>query len=521
MMPQTIPVYKKLLFVFIFLIFALNCISVFFGFTHVDEADIVFDILKIYKNLAVDRSLSFAVWPDTGMNGPLHYYIYTILLFPLSYLLRIPVDIALRIVPLCTLIVTALYLFKTFKRLFGSKTALITTMLFTSSVYFTFYVTLSLGEVWYTMFLSISLYFLIKAENKRDVYLAFCFYALPLMIKYTFITLLPMYVILTIMNWSKLKPRIMDFVGWALVVASGFIPLLLSLLLNSTEFLSRFSQISMYTKLAFSKKILYLFYYMLFGFGPITFFLFVKGAFARKSNYQRRDIYLIACFVATILAVFITGAITFRYIYPIIFPFFFLVGLGVQRFEKSQFIKIVYPLIFINLCIGVYTQVLNNYEPNWRNNIKRRSSIYRQAGEYAIQNSSDRDIIVLGNPTSFYVFGKRSMILNPLYETFEESGNTFSFQFMMDGVFDYMVDERIKYFIITEDELKHHRIPQEFMAMLLLEEKYGSVGIYRNILYEGSGLPKSSEKLKYDLRSIVQDYNREGVLSPRFPMSKE
>jgi len=111
--------------------------------------------------------------------------------------------------------------------------------------------------------------------------------------------------------------------------------------------------------------------------------------------------------------------------------------------------------------------------------------------------------------------------LNPLYETFEESGNTFSFQFKMDGVFDYMVDERIKYFIITEDELKHHRIPQEFMAMLLLEEKYGSVGIYRNILYEGSGLPKSSEKLKYDLRSIVQDYNREGVLSPRFPMSKE
>jgi hypothetical protein len=113
------------------------------------------------------------------------------------------------------------------------------------------------------------------------------------------------------------------------------------------------------------------------------------------------------------------------------------------------------------------------------------------------------------------VFGKRAMILNPLYETFERDGESFSFQFKMSGLFDYEVNDRIKYFIITDDELLHHQVDQDFLSMLSLEKKYGRVCVYRNSLHTGADVSGLTEKLRYDLRSIVQDYNREGLRAPR------
>jgi hypothetical protein len=495
-------------------IFALNFFAVFQGFTNVDEADIVFDIFKIYRNLAVERDLSFMVWPDTGMNGPLHYYIYTVFLFPFSYFLRIPIDIVLRTLPLLTLPITSLYLYRAFNKLFDVDTAVLSTLLFVTSAYYTMYNTLCVGEFLYTLLLAISFYYLFAARNRKDVYLSFMFFAIPLMIKYTFITLLPLYPLYLVLNKRVKNVRPVDYVLWTCIVGAGFLPLLISVMLNGTGFLSRFTQIAPHMAMSFTGKIRNLLYFLFFGLGPVILGLSVIGLIPFRRVYTKKDVFVACGIVVSIMAVLLIGAVTFRYSYPLIFPVFFLVGMGVSKIQNVKTSRWIYVLLLINFMFTFYTQVLNNYQPHWRNNLVRYQSIYKRAGFYVIQNSAKDDIVALRNPTSFYVFGKRQMILNPLYETLQKVNDTYFFQFKMSGIHDYHLNDRIKYFIIDDSEKTRYDINPDFLSLLSLEKKIGSLGIYKNRLYIELQKPPASEELRYDLYSIVQDYYREGLQAP-------
>ncbi len=130
----------------------MNLPALFQGFTNVDEADIVFDLFRFYENAARDRELIGFIWPDTGMNGPFRSYLYAPTLFLGSYVLQVPVDVTMRLIPWLSVPVTGWFLYLAMRHLVGPYAAGWGILLFLGSVYFTVFNTLSVGEVWYTHF---------------------------------------------------------------------------------------------------------------------------------------------------------------------------------------------------------------------------------------------------------------------------------------------------------------------------------------------------------------------------------
>lgn len=509
----------------------MNLPALFQGFTNVDEADIVFDLFRFYENAARDRELIGFIWPDTGMNGPFRSYLYAPTLFLGSYVLQVPVDVTMRLIPWLSVPVTGWFLYLAMRHLVGPYAAGWGILLFLGSVYFTVFNTLSVGEVWYTLLLSVSLYFLTRLPpTKQSLYRSLLFFALGLTVKYTFVLLFPVWLCWMVFKYRDMKLKPVDLISGGVIVALGFLPLVGGMMLEGIEFLERFQQLEGKGADSFLDSLTATASYLWAGVGPAVLVLAVMGCFGCAAFSTRPGISssrraLVWGTGLSLVAYILVGQVSFRYCYPLILPFSLLSTVGIAclrsrlvdtRLVSQQFLSVFLCLVVVMQGgLSFSREVLASHSGTGSNAIENGTSIYKAAATYVLERTQEQDRVAVTNPASFYIFGNRQMVLNPIYETFSEHPDgTVEFLFRMRGDHPLVVDESLRYFIIPDSHFRRFEFPNALTQLLVPEAQFGDVGIYRNALIGEAPTPSSKPLPDYDLRSIVQGFLQRGMMAP-------
>ena len=414
-------------------------VRVFTGFDHVDEADIVFDIYRLLQNFVEDRDPRTFIWIDTGINGPLHYYLYALIAAPLSYLIGIPMDVAMRLTALATIPFSVLVLRQAATNLLGEDAGDFTVLVLLITRSFLILNTTAIGEAWYTLLYAISLYFISAGATRKNVYWSFCFFALGLLSKYTFAPLLLIHLCILSSRWKAIGVRWYDLILGTVVLCTGFAPLVLSTLLSGPEFLNRFSNIQI-DELGLLQKAARSLEFLVRSSGLFPSLMFVASiplfiVKAIRSALTPAAIAILLGCIASLAAYIVIGTQMARYIYPLILTTSMIVGFGfqclidtvstgrkpvVERITRHACI-----VLCVILAISVHVRVVF---PNGRVS----ESHHRAAARYVLDRTDEDDTIVAINSPSFYIFSLRPLAMNPLFNTFttDDSGQS---QFLLSN----------------------------------------------------------------------------------------
>lgn len=514
--------YTKTFLIALVIVMAFNVFQLFQGFTDYDESFITLQFFKFFKNMAQDRTIEGFVWPDSGMNGPMKFWFYAPFMFVFSYLLRIPIDITVRLIPWLLIPFSSFFLFESLKKVFREPVALILILAFLSSPFFTMFNTLIVGEELHTLAFTLSLWFLTRKRMRRNMYLSLMVMAFGLMVKFTFAPLLIFHLLYVLAYRNEIKPRTYDYVFGGIIIASGFFPLLLMILLNGSAFLGRFYQVQRHavegigTLLGTVARLLFR------GLAPVLMFTMIAGSVVASAGLNRKNLrkYVVwagGSFVVIIFFIAINSP-SIRYLYTLVFPALFLTGLMLESLpqvivERKLMLSFILALVFIpSMTISATKQIFSCYfgeDINW---IYDGKSVWKQAALYALEHTEPGDMIATYPPASIYVFGKRIMVDNLKIDTAViNSDSTVSYTFRMRGERVLTAGPELKYLVG-----KHNRVPVSGNASAIwkLERSYGPVAVFRNTLAGDPVLSSTEVDFRYDLKSIVEGFFSDGLMLP-------
>jgi len=512
----------------IVLVTLINAIKAFQGFTHVDEPNLVFDIFRFLQNLAGERHLVDLIWPDTGMNGPLGIWIYSPVLVVFSYLLKMPIDMALRGLTLICVPFTGWFLFRAFRNMWGERAAFWAVLFFLVTPYFTVHNHLAMGEVWYTLGLALSLDYMSRDFRKRHLYFAFFFFGVGLAYKFTYVPLAVLPVTHVLLNWKEIKPGIRDFLLGGLLLFCGTLPLVLGLLLDGPGFLERFAQMKSYKASGVVAAAVTAWRNLSYGLGYPLMLAAAAGVLRvflpgdegkRKSGITA----LISLFVP-LMFLLVTRVASFRYFYPLLIPVTMLAAGGIDWLhsvveKQSGKLRMLGAGVFVVAVIGqgafsFNREIIQSHGgPRDINVIVEGSSAWKSAALYTLEHSNPDDVIITVNPGSFYIFGKRPMALNPDFSSWRKVGDSQFIDYRMSGLRELPLDNQVQFIMILESTVESEIIPVQIKEQMRQVWSGGGVGVY---LFgsEPVGAAEGSGSYRFDMSDIVRSFFRNGLQAP-------
>lgn len=490
--------------------------QIFLGFSDVDEADIAFDIFKLLQNLATERNIQKILWIDGGLNGPLHYYLYALVTLPLSYILGMPFDMALRLAAIATIPFSGYFFYRAVNRMAGKNAAIMALVtLMTASAFITVN-TKAIGEPWYTLLYSISLFFITRATKRRDVYISFAFFALGLMCKYTFAPLIFLHFFIVITQWKTIGPKLYDLLLGALILLSGFLPLGLSLLISGPSFLYRFSQIEAGSH-TYVIRFLQTSQRLYNSIGPFHLVFIIMGLsgliVAMIKGHKNARILLLGTGTVYILYTII-GTRSIRYVYPLVLPFSIIAGMGSIQLMHSiaRIVPILTQkkqwgiLLVCSLILGVWGYMTSIWSTGFH------ESDDRAVARYVLSQSSADQTIAALNSASFYIFGLRPMALNLLLDSVQSGPEGMSIDYKMNGI--RRMELGNIFMIITKEKYIKNPDWKNLDNTFTRDRRIGDFIVYRNADKNNSEENYRFGAQRYDLRSIVKRIQDKGTLQP-------
>lgn len=495
---------------------------VFTGFNDIDEADITFDIFKLLQNLANERDFQKLIWVDSGINGPLHYYLYAIFTVPLSYILRIPMDIAMRLTAVATIPFSGYFIYRSAgKNIGGRRAGLLSLVFLVTLPSFAGLNSTAIGEPRYTLFYALSLFLIAQAKNRRSVYFSFIFFALGLLCKYTFAPLIFIHFAIVSARWNIVRPRAYDLVFGALILLAGFLPFGLSMLISGPEFLSRFSYIE-FGKRAYPQRFAQTLQFIHLSIGwPHLLLIFTgaSGLFLVRSKKSKDSVgpaLIIGILISFLVYTFI-GTQLVRYVYPLSLPLSLVAGMGIHRILNFVFMipfagrpSLVHSVAVV--CIAALA--LGGTIPSiWSGGF--RESDDRRTARYIIDNSNESDGVMAVNSVSFYIFILRPMAINPIFDTITEEPGGIEINYRMNGIRRLNLNKDIKFIVIRKSTQSHPSF-QLIESAYAKEKQFGDLIIYRRI--KGNTSKENSmnrfQLNNYNLNAIVKRVHQFGTLQP-------
>ena len=511
----------RIAFAVLSVVLVLTVKRIFTGFNDVDEADITFDIFKLLRNLAGERDFQKLIWVDAGINGPLHYYLYSIFTVPLSYVLRIPMDMVMRLMSVVTIPFSGYFIYRSAETIGSRRVALITLIFFVSLPPFAVLNSTALGEPWYTLFYALSFFFIARAKNRGAVYISFILFALVLMTKYTFAPLIVIHFAIITARWKTIRPRAIDLVFGALILFAGFLPLGLSILISGPEFMDRFSHLE-FGKLTYFQRLAQTLRFIASSMTLPHLLLLITGfigLFFPRSKRLKDSISLTitAGILISFLVYTIIGTRSERYVYPLFLPLSIIAGIGIDR---------ILGLLPMNFSVknrrlahgaaisGAAALVLWGYGTSiWSSGFQESND--RRTARYIIDNSNESDGVLAVNSVSFYIFGIRPMAINPIFDTITAEPEGIEIDYRMHGIRRLNLDKDIEFIVIRQSTQSHPSFPL-IESAYSKEEQFGDFIIYRRINRD-SPKEKSMPRFQlgdYNLNAIVKRVREFGTQQP-------
>ncbi|OQX29985.1 MAG: hypothetical protein B0D92_00875 [Spirochaeta sp. LUC14_002_19_P3] len=488
---------------------------VFTGFDDVDEADNVFDIYQFLQNLALTRNFPELIWIDSGMNGPMHNYMYSIFTLPLSYLIGMPMDMAMRLVAIITIPFSGYFLYRSAYSLFGKRAALVFIIIIFTTPLFYYRNSTAVGDSWCTLFYALSLFFLTRNYSRKNVYLSLLFYALNLTCKYTFAPLFVLHLAIILRHWKTIQPRVKDIVFGGLLILCGFLPLGLSLLIQGPEFLDRFFQVKIEGILWWEKipRVVIMLFHAL---GTAAALLFAAGLlhyivkiFRAKKSFLKTalDNFFLLGFLAGTVAYMIIGTRSAIYVYPLVIPALMLTSNALVDLENRFFSK------HSKLSTLLFTAVM--ISALFFNAFYTQPPSHREAARYVIEHTQEQDIVLGINSSSFYLFSLNPLVLNPLINTMERRDNDITIDYKMDGMRRLSINENVSYWIMNQGNAQKAMKLPLFNEIFIFETNINGFMIFKNLAWKPSGgKVRKFNYSDYSLKSIVDRILREGIRMP-------
>ena len=502
-------------------VLVLTAKRIFTGFNDVDEADITFDIFKLLRNLATERDFQKLIWVDAGSNGALYGYLYSIFTVPLSYILRIPMDMAMRLTAVVTIPFSGYFIYRSAENIGGRRAALISLVFLAALPPFIVVNSTAIGEPWYTLFYALSFFFISRANSRRAVYISFILFALGLLCKYTFAPLIFIHFAVVTPRWKTIRPRTLDLVFGALILLAGFLPLGLLLLISGPEFLDRFSYLE-FGKLTYLQRLAQTLRFITSSMKPPHLLLLITGfigLFFPRSKRLKDSISLTltAGILISFLVYTIIGTRSDRYVYPLFLPLSIIAGIGIDR--VLAFVPMTSSvknrrLVHGTVLSGAAALVLWGYGTSvWSGGFQESDD--RRTARYIIDNSNESDGVLAINSVSFYIFGIRPMAINPIFDTITSEPEGIEIDYRMHGIRRLNLDKDIEFIVIRQSTQSHPSFPL-IESAYAKEEQFGDFIIYRRINRDspkGNSMPRFQLD-NYNLNAIVKRVREFGTQQP-------
>lgn len=511
----------RIAFAVLSVVLVLTAKRIFTGFNDVDEADITFDIFKLLRNLADERNFKKLIWVDAGSNGALYGYLYSIFTVPLSYILRIPMDMAMRLTAVVTIPFSGYFIYRSAENIGGRRAALISLVFLAALPPFIVVNSTAIGEPWYTLFYALSFFFISRANNRGAVYISFILFALGLLCKYTFAPLIFIHFAVVTPRWKTIRPRALDLVFGALILLAGFVPLGLLLLISGPEFLDRFSYLE-FGKLTYLQRLAQTLRFITSSMKPPHLLLLITGfigLFFPRSKRLKDSISLslTAGILISFLVYTIIGTRSDRYVYPLFLPLSIIAGIGIDRVlglvPMTSSVK-NRRLVHGAVLSGAAALILWGYGTSiWSGGFQESDD--RRTARYVIDNSNESDGVLAVNSVSFYLFGIRPMAINPIFDTITAEPEGIEIDYRMHGIRRLNLDKDIEFIVIRQSTQSHPSFPL-IESAYAKEEQFGDFIIYRRIKRDS---PKENSMPRfqlghYNLNAIVKRVRQFGTQQP-------
>ena len=511
----------RIAFAVLSVVLVLTAKRIFTGFNDVDEADITFDIFKLLRNLAAERDFKKLIWVDAGSNGALYGYLYSIFTVPLSYILRVPMDMAMRLTAVVTIPFSGYFIYRSAENIGGRRAALIALVFLAALPPFIVVNSTAIGDPWYTLFYALSFFFISRANNRGTVYISFILFALGLLCKYTFAPLIFIHFAVVTPQWKTIRPRALDLVFGALILLAGFLPLGLLLLISGPEFLDRFSYLE-FGKLTYLQRLAQTLRFITSSMKPPHLLLLITGfigLFFPRSKRLKDSISLTltAGILISFLVYTIIGTRSDRYVYPLFLPLSIIAGIGIDRIlglvPMTSSVK-NRRLVHGAVLSGAAALVLWGYGTSiWSGGFQESDD--RRTARYVIDNSNESDGVLAVNSVSFYIFGIRPMAINPIFDTITAEPEGIEIDYRMHGIRRLNLDKDIEFIVIRQSTQSHPSFPL-IESAYAKEEQFGDFIIYRRIKRDS---PKEDSMPRfqlgdYNLNAIVKRVRQFGTQQP-------
>lgn len=511
----------RIAFAVLSVVLVLTAKRIFTGFNDVDEADITFDIFKLLRNLAGERDFKKLIWVDAGSNGALYGYLYSIFTVPLSYILRVPMDMAMRLTAVVTIPFSGYFIYRSAENIGGRRAALIALVFLAALPPFIVVNSTAIGDPWYTLFYALSFFFISRANNRGAVYISFILFALGLLCKYTFAPLIFIHFAVVTPRWKTIRPRAFDLVFGALILLAGFLPLGLLLLISGPEFLDRFSYLE-FGKLTYLQRLAQTLRFITSSMKPPHLLLLITGfigLFFPRSKRLKDSISLslTAGILISFLVYTIIGTRSDRYVYPLFLPLSIIAGVGIDRIlglvPLTSSVK-NRRLVHGAVLSGAAALVLWGYGTSiWSGGFQESDD--RRTARYVIDNSNESDGVLAVNSVSFYLFGIRPMAINPIFDTITSESEGIEIDYRMHGIRRLNLDKDIEFIVIRQSTQSHPSFPL-IESAYAKEEQFGDFIIYRRIRRDS---PKENPMPRfqlgaYNLNAIVKRVRQFGTQQP-------
>ena len=514
----------RIAFAVLSVVLVLTAKRIFTGFNDVDEADITFDIFKLLRNLATERDFQKLIWVDAGSNGALYGYLYSIFTVPLSYILRIPMDMAMRLTAVVTIPFSGYFIYRSAENIGGRRAALIALVFLAALPPFIVVNSTAIGEPWYTLFYALSFFFISRANNRGAVYISFILFALGLLCKYTFAPLIFIHFAVVTPRWKTIRPRALDLVFGALILLAGFLPLGLLLLISGPEFLDRFLYLE-FGKLTYLQRLAQTLRFITSSMKLPHLLLLITGVagvllFRSKSSKRLKDsisLTLTVGILISFLVYTIIGTRSNRYVYPLFLPLSIIAGIGIDRVLGLVPMTLSVKnrrLVHAAVLSGAAALILWGYGTSiWSGGFQESDD--RRTARYVIDNSNESDGVLAVNSVSFYIFGIRPMAINPIFDTITAEPEGIEIDYRMHGIRRLNLDKDIEFIVIRQSTQSHPSFPL-IESAYSKEEQFGDFIIYRRIKLDS---PKENpmprfQLADYNLNAIVKRVRQFGTQQP-------
>ena len=511
----------RIAFAVLSVVLVLTAKRIFTGFNDVNEADITFDIFKLLRNLAGERDFKKLIWVDAGSNGALYGYLYSIFTVPLSYILRVPMDMAMRLTAVVTIPFSGYFIYRSAENIGGRRAALIALVFLAALPPFIVVNSTAIGDPWYTLFYALSFFFISRSNNRGTVYISFILFALGLLCKYTFAPLIFIHFAVVTPRWKTIRPRALDLVFGALILLAGFLPLGLLLLISGPEFLDRFSYLE-FGKLTYLQRLAQTLRFITSSMKPPHLLLLITGfigLFFPRSKRLKDSISLTltAGILISFLVYTIIGTRSDRYVYPLFLPLSIIAGIGIDRVlglvPMTSSVK-NRRLVHGAVLSGAAALILWGYGTSiWFGGFQESDD--RRTARYIIDNSNESDGVLAVNSVSFYIFGIRPMAINPIFDTITAEPEGIEIDYRMHGIRRLNLDKDIEFIVIRQSTQSHPSF-LHIESAYSKEEQFGDFIIYRRIKRDS---PKKNPMPRfqlgdYNLNAIVKRVREFGTQQP-------